>query len=783
LCLAGFAVSCDDPSQKEARYLRTGTELFEKGEFQKARVEFGNAAKIKPADPEPIYRLGLVSESLGDLFNAYNRYIAAANQDARFAPARLKLAEYALESDQLDLAEGRLHEVLALYPEDPVAHALTASLLIRRGDLAGADREARLSLAEDPNSLRGVAALVGIAIARHDSSGAAGLLDAAIAAHPDSIPLRHLAVSTYGRLDDLPRLESADRALFGMAPPARAEREDLARRYIGLGRLDDAEAILRAGLQAAPGDPELSSFLIDFLATHRDRAAATAELTAAAAANPGDPETGFRFAALDLRFDDTDGATAKLEQIAAKAARPADRHRAIAVLARLRLAQGHTDEALSLLAPVLDEDPGFRDALYLRASIAFDRGAYEKSSTDLRAILKTEPGDADAGQLLAETLLRQGHPDLAIDTLTDVVERNPTDRTALVRLAQYHHLTGGSDRALEILRLVTASRPDYAPGWETTARIAEDLKNWDEAKRAIEGLRGLDGQKALAQFLEGRLLAGRDRPAEALQAFVAVANAEPNGALAENAVDAIIELERAKGALPAALGLIRPLPVAPGIRAGACGRIEVELGRTAEATADLDAAIAAETKRPDIYTMRALIATHAGQPDMAIATLRQGLARAPADRSIPMLLGQILRNTGKFDAAIAIYGDLVDRDPGLDPAVNALAATIADHAYSDTAALDRARKAAERFRVSDNIDYLDSLAWVYYRQGALGDAISLFERAARLGALAPVVHYHYAMVLIAAGRRDDARRELTAAVADGPDYPERAEAKRMLGMG
>ena len=52
--LAVSLVGCGDASEREAKYLKRGEVLYEKGEFDKARLEFKNAAQIKPTDAEVI---------------------------------------------------------------------------------------------------------------------------------------------------------------------------------------------------------------------------------------------------------------------------------------------------------------------------------------------------------------------------------------------------------------------------------------------------------------------------------------------------------------------------------------------------------------------------------------------------------------------------------------------------------------------------------------------------------------------------------------------------------
>jgi cellulose synthase operon protein C len=75
LCLALSA--CDSPEEREAKYIKRGMQLFEQGSYDKARVEFKNAAKISPTDPDVRYRLGLVDEAQGNLRDAFINFVRA----------------------------------------------------------------------------------------------------------------------------------------------------------------------------------------------------------------------------------------------------------------------------------------------------------------------------------------------------------------------------------------------------------------------------------------------------------------------------------------------------------------------------------------------------------------------------------------------------------------------------------------------------------------------------------------------------------------------------------
>ncbi len=776
---AVLLASCSGPDEREARYLRHGIDLFDTGAYQQARIEFLNAARIKPADPEPLYRLGLINEALGDAVNAFRTFSTAATQDPHYIPAKLKLAQYFLFSDQLNPAAEQLDQILADQPKNADAQALRGALMLRRNDLVAAEKQAQLALAEDPDNAFAVAAMVGVDVANRDEEATVKTLDRALLRHPNDIPLRTLAISAYAQFDDLPRLEAAYQAIFKLTPPARNYRAELADRYTRAGRLSDAEQVLRAGVAEAPKDQAMRRLLIDFLSRNRGVPAADAEIRAEIAADPENRDLPFILADLYSTHGDTDKAEVQLVVISKTAALPADRLRADALRARLALALNRPQVAQDLVDRVLAVEPTNHEALYVRATLYFSRGLLQNAVTDLRTITREDPQNAKAEELLAELLTRQGHLDLAIDTLSQVVEHDPSNMFSLVRLAQFYHAVGNSSQALDLLNAATKAVPDNQYGWESTARIAEDMKDWNEAATAIARLGALAGEKSLAQFLDARLLAGKGKTAEAITEFAQVAGTERTGPLAEHALDAIIEVEQKQGTLAAGADLIKGLAVDAGLKASAVGRIEFALGQSDAAAASLDQAIQADIRRPELYTERASLAVRAHALDQAVTILRNGASRLPADNSIAVMLGDTLGLAGQYDAAMEVYGKLLDRDPGVDIAANNLAAMIADHAYTDHATLEHGRNLAERFRASDNRDFLDTLGWVYYREGAYDEALGIFDRMTRLGALSPIMHYHYGAVLMGANRREEAKRELTVAL-DSPTFADAAEARKML---
>ena len=80
----------------------------------------------------------------------------------------------------------------------------------------------------------------------------------------------------------------------------------------------------------------------------------------------------------------------------------------------------------------------------------------------------------------------------------------------------------------------------------------------------------------------------------------------------------------------------------------------------------------------------------------------------------------------------------------------------------------------------DEPTVLDTMGWIYYKQGNSQMAVATLEKAAEKSDDSGVINYHLARVLVDSDRLDEARERLEKALAVEGNYPERAEAEALL---
>jgi tetratricopeptide (TPR) repeat protein len=180
---------------------------------------------------------------------------------------------------------------------------------------------------------------------------------------------------------------------------------------------------------------------------------------------------------------------------------------------------------------------------------------------------------------------------------------------------------------------------------------------------------------------------------------------------------------------------------------------------------------------------RELAALHrrgAGDAKAAIAVYRGALEAMPEQPVLLDELGQSLVLADRPVEAMEVYDRLIELQPRNDTAANNFAALVADHAYDDAAMLERALTVAERFRASDNGLFLDTLGWLYYRDGRYPAASTYLGRAVAAVPDRPDLRYHLGMALKETGDLEGAIEALRRAIEAEQPFDGLEEAERTL---
>lgn len=259
------------------------------------------------------------------------------------------------------------------------------------------------------------------------------------------------------------------------------------------GRFDEAAALYRRVLQAAPEQPDALHLLGLAMGRLGDPAQALALVERAVAAVPGHP--GYRFSQGNLLIEAKRWTEAAAALRLAVAGEPRDlAAKSALAVALIELRDG--DGAEALLREVLAADPGFVPALDNLAALQLKREDGMGAEASARRALELAPGSPQALNNLGSALHKQGRHAEAEPLLVQAIRQRrdfleATYNLGLVRIRLHDHV--GADSAL---RTALKLAPDDPRVLATLAELTGEMSLIDESLELAQRAHALDPEAA-----------------------------------------------------------------------------------------------------------------------------------------------------------------------------------------------------------------------------------------------------------------------------------------------
>lgn len=390
--------------------------------------------------------------------------------------------------------------------------------------------------------------------------------------------------------------------------------------------------------------------------------------------------------------------------------------------ARLELAVGDVEtarERLERLVPELDTS-----AAQYWLGVALERlGDTAGAQRRYRLAIHRDPTNLDAYlALLRIAELRQSWQAMVQvgGELARYAPRDPRGYQAVVRALV---ALGLDERADAAAREAVARLPDRV---ETQIELARALRARDETERALAIL-----DAALERY-------GRSTVLEAERALTL--------GIAGRLAEAMADIERALETEPEAAQLHAALAA-----------LAFQEGAGERGSRAVERALALEPDDPRPLKLRASFAASRGDLARARADLERYVAERPGDAEAQFTLGVVCARVGDTEAAIRAYRRAARLDERQFAARNNLALALADRGELSEAL----QVAQEAYQVASGDPHvLDTLGWLYLKQGLVERSISLLEEAHRAEPDLLDAKFHLALAYREDSRRDEARRLL-----------------------
>ncbi|HSP34036.1 MAG TPA: tetratricopeptide repeat protein [Thermoanaerobaculia bacterium] len=530
---------------------------------------------------------------------------------------------------------------------------------------------------------------------------------------------------------------------------------------VDAGKTERAEAELRTLVAAHPdfydAQRVLGRVLLDRAGNDKARLdEALVHLQAAFNANPDDLSTGVTVSQLLVATGRVNEAEKVLQTLVERA--PDQRilnYNYAQVLTKL----GRGDESKQYLERAVELDPTFGPAVLQLVDIYQREQEWQNAAQVLQPLVDQDPMNRELHLQQAYVYLRAGNAEKARATFKQLVDADPKDSRSLFYLAESLSDLDQYEQAETIYRKLleqTPNDPDLLASFGLT-QVAQ--RKFGEAERTFNALLAVhevpDNLVALArtQLANIELQRGRNDAAVAAAKQVFVFRDKPNAQAIAIAVDALKKQKKFADAAALLQPLVEKFGTDPFVNARYV-EILSRMGQKEKAHA-LAAQQAKFGTRNAVASAEALMQSDDAQAGVAMLS---GVAKAkPDDVDLQFELGSAYERAGDHVAAEKIFLQILQKNPEHAQTLNYLGYMWAD---SNTN-LERAAEMLTRAVKQEprNAAYIDSLGWVYFRQGKLDLAEKYLSDASRLLPRDATVKEHLGDVF---AKRGDYKRAIDA---------------------
>lgn len=363
---------------------------------------------------------------------------------------------------------------------------------------------------------------------------------------------------------------------------------------------------------------------------------------------------------------------------------------------------GRFDQAVRVWDEIARRAPDDLSAAQSLAAACLQAGQYDRALKVLRTLRKAQPDNATLRLMEADALVKSSRHEAAARKVRRWWERDKTNAVWATLLLDLYEETGQYDLALQYLDELKSRSPDLLPKITLASRAVTFLCRAGRYRPAVaEAMAGKE--TILFSLLTDELTRANqtDLLCDALQTALAKqSDTEKQTRLRELLLYALSRAERIDPAVALADGWVKELqqaesrPAATLRRAAhwreAAVRILLSAGRINEAEKRLQKYLAEDPNNAELHNLRSSLLTEQGQPAAAEQAIRRALALQPKAPSYQNNLAYLLAESGK------------------------------NLAQAETLARSVLQTDGPRTTTAD------TLAWVYYKQGRLGEAAEIF---------------------------------------------------------
>ncbi len=764
-----YVSGCSSKEEKAARFVTRGDRLIESGDTVRAILQYKNALQIDPKSAAAHLALGKAFLVQKEYLQAYRTFSAALDLDPNLDEARLEVAtllcggqpETALEeiskirnpapfetriaivraSAYVALKQfGQAIEVLRKVKEaeaNAEVQRLLAISLQAVGDFKAMEEAAVKASHFEPKSPFPYLFLARFAADHGDRARVVKELDAMVHANGEN----SIALLRARAFEELQMLKEAEDA-YEKLPNESGMLKARAGFYHRQKKDEKAKNVLESLLAREPADVEATLGLVEIFQSMGDSAAALGRI-----------ETALK---LDIK--------------------PAHREKLLLTKASIIADRGEASAAVEICGEVLKQNQGNSDAHLLLGRLMLDGGKYEEAEIHLQQAASARPEDVPARILLARSQFFNKKDSLAADTLNNAIRANPANNELRLEYLRILLAKGDLDQAVKILDQGLETQPENLVFLRTRGRVLASRSQFSKAEQDFRQMVKLAPDSAAGCTEMGHLMFAQSKPDKAVDWLKRALLAKDGW---EMAIPALVAAYAEKGDYKSGMALVeseaakrQPSPAAFYF----IGQIYAQQRNPAEAEKTLAKAIQLAPEWSDPHRAMAIVSAAQGKIDSAIVEMEK-MYRISSSPSNGLSLAMLYEQKGRVDDASRLLDELLRNSGGSPSVMNDLAYLYAEY-RTDPGDLGKAANLAAQAiaKQPDNPAFLDTSAWVSFKQGDIDAAWYRIQTALSLRPDAGSLNLHAAMIAKTRGETHEASHYLEKALQENLDSVSRKTA-------
>ncbi len=813
--------------------------LLAQGEFAKVR-EISSTGLTSPMEAQLLATQALAALAEGDSWDAQEMIDRALTKSPNSVEALLAQAQLLASGDDLDGANEVVDRVISLEPAQGRAWSLRGDILASRRDLSGAVAAYDEAIELQQNNFADLFKRAGLQLQQGDYEAAQADVDTLLAGapqHPAPNYIQGLLHYRAGRYEEAISSLSMTEPAFNQYPLALFF---LASAQLQQGSMDQAAGLAARFHNLAPDNVQGRKLLATIRLQEGNNTAVQSLLKPVLENDPDDVDALNLSANALLRDGKTNEGIELLSRVAEL--QPDSPVAQVRLGAGLFIG-GQGDAAGQHMETALELNPEFQQAdillvlshlqkrdfpaaieaakayqrrhltsvtpYNLLGKVYWDAGQPEEAKASFERALALDKADPAANHNLAQIAIadedlaaarsyyeatlavrkdslptlvqlamldaREGNEAALVEHLEQATTADPTALQPRVLLARFYLGKGQPEKIAPLFSSLTESQRQTPDVLRVMAMAQLASKDASSAQFTLEQLLGSTPDSAPIRHMMAMAAAGTGDNQRATEELLRAVKLDENYlpsriALARLALasDSKVEFEQQLNKL------VELAPESPDV-------LLLQAAATSK-SGDMEAAREFAEKAFNIAPSTnnlILLATYeeaAGDPQSALRHYEGWLDEHPEDAGARMAYANNLQLGNRLDEAGQQYAEVIKTTPDNAIALNNLAWIIRND--DPAKALGYARRASAL--APDSGAVLDTLAVVEYINKDYARAQRSIERALRANSTQPSLHYHSAMIAVAAGDKAAAKVTLQKLLASKPDFPELADAQALM---